>query len=192
MSKYLSEKEKEDHHKGKNREEEITIQTPSKIEQGRFEDVGIQEFDTCKKYVVKDKEIGVSQELNPSHIKFLIPTESSSKPVKVYSRIKTRPVKTLRLNMKVVLNPKIKRNQVIEVQESLDDEEDERENFVGSTLNKVLDNIEQNLKRVPDLVPNNCPNHFDDEENLQENTTSIILDLKGKDVAEFEPGEPSK
>ena len=78
------------------------------------------------------------------------------------------------------------------MQESLDDVEDERENIVESALNKVLDNIEPNFKRVPDLVPKNCPNNFDDEENLQKNTTSIILDLKGKVVAEFEPGEPSK
>ena len=111
MSKSLSEKEIEDHHKGKTIEEEITIQTPSKIEQCIFEDVGIQEFDTCKKSVVKDKEIGVSRELNPSHIKFLIPTESSSKPVKVYSRPMTHFVNKLILNIKVVLNPKIKRNR---------------------------------------------------------------------------------
>ena len=174
MSKYLSEKEIEDHHKGKTPEEEITVQTPSQIEQGRFENIGIQEFDTCKKYVVKDKEIGVSQELNPSHSKFLIPTESSSKLVKVYSRPKTRPINKLRLNMKLVLNPKIKKNQVIEVQESSDDEEDDRERFVEATLTMVLDNIEHNLKRVLDLVPKNFPNIFDDEENLKENTTSII------------------
>ena len=170
----------------------MTIQTLSKIKQGRFEDIGIQEFDTCKKYVVKDKEIGVSQELNPSHNEFLIPTESSSKLVKFYSRPKSHPIKKLRLNMKVVLNPKIKTNQVIEVQESSDDEEDEREKFAELTLNKVQDNIEQNLKRVPDLVLENCPNRFDNEENLQENTTSIILDFKIKSIAEFEPGEPSK
>ena len=82
----------------------MIVQTPSKIEQGMFKDVGIQEFDTCKKSVVKDKEIGVSQELNPSHSKFLIPTESSLKHVKVYFRPKARPVNKLRLNMKVVLN----------------------------------------------------------------------------------------
>ena len=48
------------------------------------------------------------------------------------------------------------------------------------------------MNRVPDLVPKYFPNHFDDEENLQENTPSIILDLKGKYLAKFEPGEPSK
>ena len=84
MSKSLSKNEIEDHHKVKTLEEETNVQTPTKIEQGRFEDIGIQEFDTCKKYVVKDKEIGVSQELNPSHNEFLIPTESSSKHIKVY------------------------------------------------------------------------------------------------------------
>ena len=108
----------------------MTIQTLSKIKQGRFEDIGIQEFDTCKKYVVKDKEIGVSQELNPSHTKFLVPKEISSKPVKVYSRPKSCAINKLRLNMKAVLNPKIKKNETIEVQESSDDEEDEREKFV--------------------------------------------------------------
>ena len=78
------------------------------------------------------------------------------------------------------------------MQESSDDEEDEREKFVEATLSKVLDNIDQNLKRVPDLVPKYCQIPFDDEENIQENTTSIILDLKGKAPTEFEPGEPSK
>ena len=92
----------------------MAIQTPSKIEEGRFEDTGIQYFETCENSIVKEKAVGVDQELNPSHDKCLVPIESSSKPVKVYQRHKTH-VKKLRLNIKDVLDLNIKKDQIIKV-----------------------------------------------------------------------------
>lgn len=121
----------------------------------------------------------------------LIPKKTSSKPFVVYQRPKNRSVNKLRLNMRAVLEPKIKKDQTLEVQDSSDDEEDEREKVLESTLNEVLNNINQSLKQVPDLTPKDCPCNIDDEEDLEENTTSLISDVKGKAVAEFEPGEPS-
>ena len=41
MSKSLFEKDIEDHHKSKYHEEEMSVQKPSKIDQVRFEDVGL-------------------------------------------------------------------------------------------------------------------------------------------------------
>ena len=52
------------------------------------------------------------------------PTEYSSKPLKVYFRPKIWPINKLRLNMRVVLDPKFKKYQVINVQDSSSDDKE--------------------------------------------------------------------
>ena len=59
--------------------------------------------------------------------------------------------------MKIVLDPKIKKDQIISVQySSRDKEEDKKSKKLESTLNQVLNDIDQSLRKVPDLVPKNC------------------------------------
>ena len=61
-------------------------------------------------------------------------TECSSKRVKVYYRTNTRPIDKLRLNMKAMLYPKIKKDHIISVQDSSsDDEEDKKSKKLEST-----------------------------------------------------------
>ena len=59
-----------------------------------------------------------------SSYKLSKPIGNSSKPIKVYFRPKNRPVNKLRMNMKVALNPKFKKDQVISLQDSSSDDEE--------------------------------------------------------------------
>ena len=86
--------------------------------------------------------------------------------------------------MKEMLDPNIKKDQIISVEDSSsDDEEDKISKLLEATLNQVLNDIDQSLRNVLDLFPKNCPYNFNDEE-LDENTTSSI--------SKIEMGESSK
>ena len=85
--------------------------------------------------------------------------------------------------MKAMLDPKIKKYQISVQDSSSDDEEDKKSKKLESTLNQVLNDIDQSLRNVLDLFPKNCPYNFNDEE-LDENTTSSI--------SKIEMGESSK
>ena len=67
---------------------------------------------------------------------------------------------------------------------SSDDEEDKRSKKLESTLNQVLKGIDQSLKNVLDVIPKNCPFNFNNDEDREENTTSLI--------SKVEMGESSK
>ena len=93
----------------------------------------------------------------------------------------------------LMLDQKIKKDQIISVQySSSDDEEDKRSKKLESTLNQVLNGIDQSLRNVPDLIPKNCPFNFDNDEYIEENKTSMISEVRGKLIAEVEMGESSK
>ena len=61
-----------------------------------------------------------------SHSKPSKPTECSSNLVNVYFMPKTRPINKLRLNMKAMLYPKIKKYQIITVHDSSSDDEEDK------------------------------------------------------------------
>ena len=81
------------------------------------------------------------------------PTRQSSKPIKVYFKPKTTLVNKLRMNMKVVLNPKFKKNQFITLHDSSsEDEEGKQYKELESVLHQVLKNIDRSPKRVPKII----------------------------------------
>ena len=107
----------------------------------------------------------------------LKPTECSSKPFKVYFRPKIRPANKLRLNMKAVLNPKIKKDKIISVHDSSSDGEGKKSKELELVLHQVLNNIDQSLRKVPDLVPKNCLYNFNDE-NMEGNITTFFSEVE--------------
>ena len=95
--------------------------------------------------------------------------------------------------MKEMLDPKIKKDHIKSVQDlSSDGEDDKISKLLKSTLNQVLNGIDQSLRNVPYLIPKNCPYNPDNGEYLEENTTSLISEMGGKLVTEVEMGESSK
>ena len=90
----------------------------------------------------------------------------------------------MRLNMKAVLDPKFKKDQVISVHDSSsDDEEGKKSKELESVLHQVLNNIDQSLRKVPEIVPKNCLYNLNDED-MEGNTTSLL--------SKIEIGESSK
>ena len=95
--------------------------------------------------------------------------------------------------MKAMLDPNIKKDQIISVEDSSsDDEKDKRSKNLESALNQVLNGIDQSLRNVPDLIPKKSPSDFDNDEDLEENTTSMISEVRGNLISEVEMGESSK
>ena len=95
--------------------------------------------------------------------------------------------------MKAMLDPNIKKDQIISVEDSSsDDEKDKRSKNLESALNQVLNGIDQSLRNVPDLIPKKSPSNFDNDEDLEENTTSMISEVRGNLISEVEMGESSK
>ena len=115
----------------------MNIQTPPKFEQKNPEE--LKYFSSVNNSVDK---IEIAKKISHFGVSLSKPsnfTECSFKPVKVYQRPKTRPVNKLRLNVKEILDPKIKKDQIISVQDSSsDDEEDKRSKKLESSLNQVL------------------------------------------------------
>ena len=69
-------------------------------------------------------------------------------------RPKTRSVNRFWMNMKVLLNPRFNKKQVISVQDSSsDDEGSSRSKELEFSLHQVFDYINQSLKQIPDLAP---------------------------------------
>ena len=84
-------------------------------------------------------------------------TRFSFKPLEVFSRPKTRPVKKLWMNMKALLNSRFNKMQVISVQDtSSDDEENKKSKELESAMYQVFININQRLRQIPDLTPKIC------------------------------------
>ena len=78
------------------------------------------------------------------------------------------------MNMKAVLNPKFKKDQVISLQDSSsDDEEGKKSKELELALHQVLNNIDQSLRNILDLIPKDCLHNFRDED-TEENSTSLF------------------
>ena len=76
--------------------------------------------------------------------------------------------------MKSVLNPKFRKDQIINLQDSSsEDEKDKKSKELESILHQVLNNIDQSLKSVPKLIPKDCFQKFRDED-MNGNTTSLF------------------
>ena len=59
--------------------------------------------------------------------------------------------------MKALLNPRFNKRQVISVQDtSNDDEENKKSKELESAMYQVFDNINQSLRQIPDLAPKSC------------------------------------
>ena len=67
--------------------------------------------------------------------------------------------------MKEMLDPKIKKDHIKSVQDSSSDGEDDKiSKLLKSTLNQVLNGIDQSLRNFLDLIPKNFPFNFDNDE----------------------------
>ena len=154
----------------------MNIQTPTKMEQKKPKEFKNYSSVMCHvdEMVIVNKGLDlVSYPSKPSK-----PTECSSKPLKVYFRTKTRPVNNLRLNMKAALDPEIRKDQIISVQDSSsDDEEGKKSKELESVLHQVLNNIDQSLRKVIDLIPKDRLHNFRDED-MEENTTSLFSEVE--------------
>ena len=61
------------------------------------------------------------------------------------------------MNMKALLNPRFNKRQVISVQDtSNDDEENKKSKELESAMYQVLDNINQSLRQFLDIAPKSC------------------------------------